>query len=128
MKALKRACLLALSFIAAPSLAHAELLPPVKVDAGVGFHFNSHVGQSKFGCVAGPWYTYFPYNAYFQSPAPVYGWPYFPSAAAVPAPPPQTGPRMPQTPQQNNQSMYYQSRDIQPVNYQAPAPSYWYGR
>jgi hypothetical protein len=128
MKTLTRACLLALPLLAAPSLAYA--LPSMTFDAGFGCHFNSCNGKGcAGGCVAGPWYTYFPYNAYFQTPAPVYGWPYFPPQAAMPVPKPQSNqePAMPQQPQ--SQSRYFPpERAVQPVGYFTPAPTYWYGK
>jgi hypothetical protein len=126
MKALTRACLLALPFLAGASVAQAAC-PSFQVQAGFGCNINSPGTQCK--PMAGPWYTYFPYNAYFQTPAPVYGWPYLPSQAAQPVPAPQSnaGPRIPQKPQ--TQEGYHPApSDVQTVGYVAPAPSYWYGR
>jgi hypothetical protein len=74
-------------------------------------------GCGLCGCTAGPWYSYWPYDAHFQSPAPTGCFPYWPSsetAAALPSggvvPPVAVG-----------QPGTYQS-----VGYQAP--NYWYGR
>ncbi|MBM4069285.1 MAG: hypothetical protein FJ271_10115 [Planctomycetes bacterium] len=58
---------------------------PCSVQAGFTFNLQSHGGQ----CTLGPWYSYFPYDAYFQTPAPVCGYPNwptpFPPAQAAPA-------------------------------------------
>ena len=126
MKALLRA-MLALPFLTVASFAHATGLPSFQFQAGFGCNYSSPGAGGK--PVAGPWYTYFPYNAYFQTPAPGYGWPYLPQQAAQPVPAPQhnDGPKMPQKPQ--GQAGHFPSnQEVQPVGYFAPAPSYWYGR
>jgi hypothetical protein len=90
-------------------------LPPIKIDCGINAHLNGYIGNCQFGAQAGPWYSYYPYNAYFQTPAPVGGWPYWPASAAPPALP--ELPSMPSVPE-----------SARPAGYAAPAPSYWYGR
>jgi hypothetical protein len=142
MKTLLRASLLVIPFFAVPSLARATFLPSCQFEAGFGCRFNNTGMKGGCGgCVAGPWYSYFPYNAYFQTPAPVFGWPYLPPQPATPVPAPQVPPpqangkepKMPQQPQPQPQqpqpqSRYFPPREVQPVGYFAPAPSYWYGR
>jgi hypothetical protein len=131
MKALLRACLVALPFFAVPTLAHAwgfPCLPPVKVDAGVNAHFNAYIGQWGLMAQAGPWYSYFPYDAYFQTPAPVGGWPFWPPASA-PAVPPGVRPDNGNgngNGNDNGQSMFSPPRGIQPAG--GAVPKYWYGR
>ncbi len=110
MKTFVRALVLALPFLAVPPQAHAW------GNSG-GFMINFHCNCNKNdGCGTGaPWYTYWPYEAYFQVPAmPQY--PYWPAPmissfqmppAAAPAPPPGA---------------------YQPVGYYSVWPSYWYGR
>jgi hypothetical protein len=54
---------------------------------------------------AAPWYSYWPYDAYFQTPAPM-TYPFWPGPQ-VPAQPP---------------------APVQQTGYHPPGPSYWYGR
>jgi hypothetical protein len=90
-------------------------------------------GGSGCGAQAGPWYQYFPYEAHFQSAAPI-AYPYWPVQTLPPqnatayqyqapqypyAVPPQAG---------QMQQAAYQSPFVQPVGYYYQAPSYWYGR
>jgi hypothetical protein len=110
MKMLLRAACLTLPFLAAGSLARADWCPPVHFDAGINAHISGHWGGVNGGPQAGPWYTYFPYNAYFQTPAPIGGWPWWPSAT-VAVPPPLTVPTT-----------------VKPVTYYGAPPSYWYER
>jgi hypothetical protein len=129
MKAFTRACLVALPFLALPSLAQAWGMPPCKIDAGINAHLNGYCGNICLCPQAGPWYSYFPYDAYFQTPAPVGGWPFWPTNAAPAIPP---GVQNGSDDKSNNsngpQSMFYQRPGVQPAGYGAPAPSYWYGR
>jgi hypothetical protein len=125
MKAIARACLFALPLLAAASPARAQWCPPTKVDAGIGFHFNCYSGGVH--AVAAPWYSYFPYNAYFQTPAPVCGWPFWPTGGAANASPGGAAPGGSRGPQ-NFLGMGYGPRDLQPVAYYGQPPSYWYGR
>jgi hypothetical protein len=139
MKTLLRASLLVIPFFAVPSLAHAIGIPCCQFEAGFGCRFNNTGMKGNCGAVAGPWYSYFPYNDYWHTPAPVFGWPYLPQQPATPVPAPHAAgpqvpgpqanekePKMPQQPQP--QSRYFPPREVQPVGYFAPAPSYWYGR
>jgi hypothetical protein len=74
-------------------------------------------GGGGCGCTAGPWYSYWPYEAHFQAPAPTGCFPYWPSpdaAAGLPA-----GGVVPPV-------AVSQPGTYQPVGYQAP--NYWYGR
>lgn len=70
---------LSLMVMAAPAQAQ-----PCSVQAGFTFNMQSHGCQ----CCLGPWYSYFPYDAYFQVPAPVCAYPNWP----VPFPPAQAAP------------------------------------
>jgi hypothetical protein len=62
-----------------------DLFPPMQVDAGVNCHVNVHAYDWPTCGNVGPWYLYFPYEAHFQMPAPLY--PNWPSSMA-----PETGP------------------------------------
>jgi hypothetical protein len=115
MKAILRACLLALPLLAAPTLAHAWCCCPTHIDAGISGHLNCCPGCC--GTQLGPWYSYFPYNAHFQTPAPVGGWPYWPTGAPASIPP--------------NGILTDTSTGtpvVQPAGYYGAAPTYWYGR
>lgn len=48
---------------------------PCSVQAGFTFNMQSNGCQATLG----PWYSYFPYDAYFQTPAPVCGYPNWPT-------------------------------------------------
>jgi hypothetical protein len=124
MNAFARALLFALPLLAVPSLARAQCALPSTVTGGIGFNCNLNWGGPK--PVAGPWFAYFPYNAYFATPAPVCGWPFWPTGAAVNAAPGGAGAvgRGPR----DLQGLSYAPRGIQPVGYYGQAPSYWYGR
>ncbi len=102
---------------AAPALAWGS---PSEVD--VGFHVNCvHGGVQAH---LGPWFTYFPYDAYFQTPAPIAPYPNWPTpfpprplmppaAAYQPPPPPVAAPPGP---------------PVLPVGYYGyQMPGYWYG-
>jgi hypothetical protein len=71
----------------------------------------------------GPWYTYYPYNAHFQTPAPT-GYPNWP-APQTSGPSPLFGGNYYQAPPQNGLSNY--PSPVQPCGYYQ-APSYWYGQ
>jgi hypothetical protein len=124
MKPLLRTGLLGLILLAAPSLAGAWDLPPGQVDVGVKVYCHGFVGDYNMRIPLGPWYTYWPYNAHFQLPAPVGGWPYWPaSVAAVPG-----AGMVPSVQVPNVQPAYFQPDGLQSIGYSGPAPSYWYGR
>jgi hypothetical protein len=79
-------------------------------------------------CQAGPWYQYWPYEAHFQSAAPI-AYPYWPQRMTLP--PANAGAYMqPQYPQAAPapQPVNYYPSFYQPVGYYYQAPSYWYGR
>ena len=101
MKRLVLLALVGLPVLALPAPARADVpiqlpcLPPMRMDAGIKAYFSlTYPGPQGF---LPPWYTYFPYDAYFQTPPPT-GL-YFPQlsppvrAAGVPTPP--TSPRPP---------------------------------
>jgi hypothetical protein len=117
--------------------------PSFHIDAGISAHCSVSCGD----CANGPWYMYWPYEAYFQTPAPVTPYPSWPGpmtagaagsyaspgafspTAPVPGsgwtgPPPQAsfnypGFNYPGQPQVPMQPVGY---------YYQQAPSYWYGR
>ncbi len=106
---------------------------PAQVNAGFHFNYNSA------GCCAtlGPWYSYFPYEAHFQMPAPVGLYPQWPAQfpppmnqPAQPAP----GSPIPGTPPLRTappNPISFQQPALQPVGYYGYgywAPGYWYGR
>ncbi len=113
-----------LGLVMATSAARAQ---PCNMDAG--FHFN----MQSYGCQAtlGPWYSYFPYEAHFQVPAPVCPYPNWPTPFPGTANPQQNqGSRMTQAPVYPG----WQLPNMQAVGYQPggypygmPLP-YGYGR
>jgi len=127
MKRLVLLTLVGLPVLALPAPARADapiqfpFLPPMRVDAGIKAYFSlTYPGPQG---VLPPWYTYFPYDAYFQTPPPT-GM-YYPnwrapmtSSAYAPqhAPPAFTSPYA------------AQPTGVRPVGYYQQAPSYWYGR
>jgi len=141
MKRLIWLALVGLPVLALPVPARADgvplqlpCLPPFKVDAGIKAWLTlTYPGPRPY---MPPWYTYFPYDAYFQTPAPTgYQFPNWPgpqtSSAAFNhhfgAPPAFGGPAPAfggpyaapsPTPPAN----------VRPVGYSYQAPSYWYGR
>jgi hypothetical protein len=122
--------LLALPFFAVPARAQCF---PFRVEAGGNFYLRVYNGPLQtWGVQLGPWYQYFPYEAHFQSAAPI-GFPYWPSPQTLPPPPPAAYPNQhnpqPAPPQANPvQPSSYQSPFFQPVGYYPKAPSYWYER
>jgi len=86
-------------------------------------HWHGH-GYNLHACSLlqlGPWYMYYPHDAYFQVPAPT-AYPYWPApqtlnAAQSALSAPASAQTMP-----NPYGVY------QPVGYYQTGPSYWYGR
>lgn len=89
---------------------------PCSVQAGFTFNMQSHGCQATLG----PWYSYFPYDAYFQTPAPVCGYPNWP----VPFPPAQAAPAS-QSNQQNQAAPNRMSYAPYPGQYPGPYPGQW---
>jgi hypothetical protein len=133
-------CLPALAIVAFSGRTYADY----KVDCGCSPRFNvcSNGGQyGTGGCggcfQAGPWYTYWPYQAHFQIPSPL-GFPFWPGPTAAagpqflpPAPPPPGPPGTPMPPRTGGfQPVGYDYSSFQPAGayYYGQAPSYWYGR
>src|SRR5262245_41894600 len=57
-------------------------LGPITIDFGCNWYYRFGWGchTTCGGCQAGPWYSYWPYEAHFATPAPVGGcFPYWPS-------------------------------------------------
>ena len=82
MKKLLWACVLALPILALPNAARAFMIGNYEVDTGAKVWCN--VRQFNIATpTAGPWYLYYPYQAYFQAPAPGVS-PYFPPPMMLP--------------------------------------------
>jgi hypothetical protein len=137
MKRLLGLALLALPLCVSMAQANNQIcisLPgtPLRADFGFNFHLNV-VPLAPNASQLGPWYLYWPQEAYFVVPAPT-GYPYWPSPMVLPnmalggpqgVPPPPPGavpappavvPAVPQLP----------APAVKPVSY--PAPAYWYDR
>jgi hypothetical protein len=125
------ALLVGLPLLALPARARADgvplylpCLPPFKVDAGIKAYLTvTYPGPQQN---LPPWYTYFPYDAYFQTPSPTgFQFPNWPAPQAssaafghhfappMMAAPPHAAPS---------------PSPVRPVGYYYQAPSYWYGR
>ncbi len=136
MKKVYWAALLALPLLALPARANWF---PFRVEAGGNVYLRVNDGQCPGGCQLGPWYQYFPYEAHFQSAAPI-GFPYWPGPqtlppqAAAPYQYQQFQPAYPPAPAAapvqgaQLQQARYDPPYFQPVGYSYQAPSYWYGR
>jgi hypothetical protein len=133
MKALARACLVALPFLAAPTVAHAWCISVPGFQSCMKFNF--HICPCPCSPCNGPspmspWYQYYPYDGYFQTPAPIDGgapyapvvgvppggWPYWPAAV----PPPGTTYAASLAPMQ--------LPNLQSVGYYGPASPWSYGQ
>src|SRR6516162_8623079 len=55
----------------------ASAAPALANEVDIGFHANCVSGGVK--STLGPWFSYFPYDAYFQMPAPILAYPNWPS-------------------------------------------------
>jgi hypothetical protein len=95
----------------------ASAAPALANEVDIGFHANCVSGGVK--STLGPWFSYFPYDAYFQMPAPILAYPNWPS----PFPPPP--PVMP--PPNSYRAPMAAPPPVQPVGYGYPMPPYWYG-
>ena len=110
MKTFVRALALALPFLAVPAEAQAW-------GSNGGFQLTFNASSDKGGCKGAPWYTYWPYDAYFQVPA-MSQYPYWPAPMVSPLQPPS-----PPAPAH----MAPPPATHQPVGYYSVWPSYWYG-
>ncbi len=128
MKRLVWLALVGLPLLALPTRASADgaplqlpFCPPFKVDAGIKAYINlTYPGPRPY---LPPWYTYFPYDAYFTVPSPTgFQFPNWPapqaSSAYAPQYPPPAFAAPPTAPPSG----------VRPVGYYYQAPSYWYGR
>jgi hypothetical protein len=134
MKATLWVGLLTVSLLAVPTRAAAWCIccpscPPIHCDWCFKCRFNIHCGDSS--TQLGPWYQYYPYEAHFQTPAPLGHFPNWQApmatAPAGPALPgaPAPGQWQPPAPRPAVQPTGY----FQPVGYSYPqVPSYWYER
>jgi len=96
MRKLLWAALVALPFLLIPARAHAwgcdgcgGSCGPWTVNLGFTFGITNGCGGNGGLAQAGPWFSYWPYEAYFQTPAPYPSYPYWigsSSAAVAPAP------------------------------------------
>ncbi len=125
-----------------PTAAHAgDLIPGLKIDAGVNAWFKIYTPQKMAMKNLAPWYTYFPYDPAMMGPPPGNRYPTWPS----PYPPPQpttmtpqaangqrplsAPPRSPQGPVSGQVAGAWQAPPVQPVSYlHTPVPSYWFAR
>jgi hypothetical protein len=134
MKKVFVAALLTLPFLAVPARAHwCPHLFPFCIEVGGNSCLRVYGGPCQsHGCQLGPWYQYFPYEAHFQSAAPI-SFPYWPSPQTLPPESAGAGYQYPQY----SAAAPPQAYPLQPTNYQPPlfqpvgyypAPSYWYGR
>jgi hypothetical protein len=134
MKNLLYITLLALPLLLVPSRAHAGgcCVGPATLDFGFSWHYNFKCGSK---CQAGPWYTYWPYEAHFAAAAPVGGpcYPGWPGAGAMGSMGAPAGPMgghpvaQPMTPMPSTPSIP-STAGLQPTGYSAQVPAYWYGR
>jgi hypothetical protein len=127
MKKLLWTCLLAAPIFALPARAQAWCCfccqkQPCQVDCGFSWHFNMNCGGC--GCQAGPWYSYWPYEAHFQAPAPTGCFPYWPGpyGAQAGGAPSAVGAPLPAPAAAIRQSGF------ETTSYGGQAPSYWYGQ
>lgn len=84
MKKCFAAALLALPLLAVPARAEDVFAPgpPFRVECGANAYFRVLNRQNGWGCQLGPWYSYWPMEAHFQTPAlPQY--PFWPAPQAV---------------------------------------------
>lgn len=128
MKKILTATLLCLPLLAAS--ARANCLGPVNVNTGANAWCNINIGGCCPGCgkcPSSPWYTYWPYQAYFQVPAPIGGYP-FPWWTSPKPPPVPVSPGIPPAAVQGSSYKPETPAPVQPASYYQPAPSYWYGR
>lgn len=84
-----------------------------------GVHYNLRPACSLLQ--TGPWYQYFPHDAYFQVPAPT-AYPYWPAPQTL------NSSRMGLESGPYTQTMPNAYGVYQPVGYYSQGPSYWYGR
>lgn len=120
MKLLWKACLLAAPLLALPAEVNASGGNGFQICLGVGWNRWNPCAGSGGGCgpaQAGPWYTYWPYEAHFQTPA-MPQFPYWPGPMTSPIAgghgcAPMIAPPTPSP--------------IQGVGYYSQWPSYWYG-
>jgi hypothetical protein len=138
--------LLALPLLVAPARADDPFAPglPFRVETGGNFYFRVYNRQNGWGAQLGPWYSYWPLDAHYQTPAlPAYPFwpapqavvpggttsaipaPYCPPAVPTPAPaaatPPPTAPARP---------AYFRPVGYDPAGFYAYPQGlpWWYGR
>ena len=115
MKTFVRALALALPFLAVPAEAQAWGNGGFQVCFNFGLNKNKGCDPCAGGGGGGaPWYTYWPYDAYFQVPA-MSAYPYWPA--------PQTSSMLP-----GGAPAPVPHDPYQAVGYYTTPPSYWYGR
>jgi hypothetical protein len=154
MRTLIGLCLASLIATSVPAAASASGFPRYKVDAGISAKFNVYRYDPLMEAARlHPWYTYFPHEAHFQSPAPYGFYPHYPAcmtpgawhhpppaaatgqqqengkdqSAGPEAGPQPTGPNLgANAPAANHPANY---PGFQPAGYYyGQVPSYWYGR
>lgn len=133
MKRIWIAVLAALPLLALPGPAHAwcpcgagTSAPPCS-----GSIFQFRISFCNYGCgcnIAGPWYSYWPYEAHFQAPPPIGGcYPYWPTATEGAAAGMPVTPGTP-TPAVTPAPAPAPAPTTQPAAYYGQPPAYWYQR
>src|ERR1700677_742137 len=76
--------LLALPLLAVAARADDPFAPglPFRIEAGGNLYCHVYTRQNGWGCQLGPWYSYWPLEAHFQTPALPY-YPYWPAPQAI---------------------------------------------
>jgi hypothetical protein len=138
--------LLALPLLAESARADDPFAPglPFRVECGANAYFRVYNRQNGWGCQLGPWYSYWPMEAHYQTPA-LPSYPFWPApqavvpggtSSAIPAPfcPPAIptaapAAAAPQAPA-NAVPAYYRQMGYNPYGYYAyPRGAQWqYGR
>ena len=133
MKRVLWTAVLALPFAAQSARAQQGCVPPVHLNGGITLNFNLFGGGGR--TQLGPWYQYWPYDAYFQNPPPLGHGTAGPSFMTLP---PQMGtpqqqwspPNPTPVPPGQSSGQAIQRSSFQTVGYfyNGQAPNYWFGR
>ncbi|HZT81163.1 MAG TPA: hypothetical protein VFA26_13105 [Gemmataceae bacterium] len=90
-----------------------------RVDYGIGAWCKGYFWGYNGTVQLGPWYSYWPLEAHFQTPAPT-PYPYWPA--------PMNSPYAGGAPINLKPTPPAAAEFFQPVGYSSQAPCYWYGR
>jgi hypothetical protein len=139
--------LLALPLLALQVRADDPFAPglPFRVEAGANAYLRVYNRQNGWGCQLGPWYSYWPMEAHFQTPA-LPSYPYWPApqtivpggtSTALPAPPHSSPTSSSQAPAAalppaatTARPAYFRPVGYDPAGYYTypQAAPWWYGR